>query len=77
MSKVWHVHSVNSKILEILQRKGAVKDTELYEMLKESFGELGIGEFNKILMSMEVQGLIIVSSLTRGKRRVELVNVKD
>jgi hypothetical protein len=63
--------------LEILQRKGAVKDTELYEMLKESFGELGIGEFNKILMSMEVQGLIIVSSLTRGKRRVELVNVKD
>jgi hypothetical protein len=77
MSKIWHVHSVNSKILEILQRKGAVKDTELYEMLKESFGELGIGEFNKILMSMEVQGLIIVSSLTRGKRRVELVNVKD
>jgi DNA-binding PadR family transcriptional regulator len=77
MSKIWHTHSINSKILELLRRKGAMKDTELYEALKENINELGMGEFNKILMSMEVQGLIIVSSLTRGKRRVELVNAKS
>jgi DNA-binding PadR family transcriptional regulator len=77
MSKIWYTHSINSKILELLRRKGAMKDTELYEALKENINELGMGEFNKILMSMEVQGLIIVSSLTRGKRRVELVNAKS
>jgi len=74
MSKARRIYSIYSAILDVLRKKGAVNDTDLYEMLKESFEDLGFSELNRILMSMEVRGLIMVSSLTRGKRRVELVN---
>jgi hypothetical protein len=30
-------------------------------------------EFSKILMEMEVQGLVRVTRMTRGKKRIELV----
>ena len=65
---------IYSTILDILKKKGAVNDTELYEALKERFEDIGISELNSILMSMEIRGLIMVSALTRGKRRVELAN---
>lgn len=76
MSKIWRTSSASSVVLEILKKKKAVKDTDLYEMLRETFGDFGFGEFNKLLMSMEIRGLILVSSLVRGKRRIELVDSK-
>jgi len=74
MAKIRHIHMIYSTILDILKKKGAVNDTELYEALKERFEDIGISELNSILMSMEIRGLIMVSALTRGKRRVELAN---
>jgi hypothetical protein len=60
-----------------LEKKGAMIDTELFNLLREIRGELGFVDFNKTLMKMEVAGLIYVSSLTKGKRRVELVTRAD
>ncbi|HDI07087.1 MAG TPA: hypothetical protein ENF76_01840 [Candidatus Bathyarchaeota archaeon] len=76
MSKIWRTSTASSVVLQILKKKKAVNDTDLYEMLKEMFGDFGFREFNKLLMSMEIRGLILVSSLVRGKRRVELVDSK-
>jgi hypothetical protein len=52
-------------------------DDELFDVLRETYEDLGFGALNKTLMKMEVQGMIYVSSLTKGKRRVELVKRKE
>jgi hypothetical protein len=64
-------------IVEVLEKKGTMTDTELFDLLRETHEELGFGDFNKTLMKMEVAGLIYVSSLTKGKRRVESVKSKE
>ncbi len=64
-------------IVEVLERKGAMTDEELFDFLRETHEDLGFGALNKTLMKMEVQGKVYVSSLTKGKRRVELVKRKE
>lgn len=59
--------------MEILERKGALTDLALYDLLKSKYENLGFGSFNKTLMKMEIEGKVYVSTLARGKRRVELV----
>ena len=75
--KTWSPHTLDLTIVEVLEKKGAMTDTELFDLLKERHGDLGFGDLNKILMKMEVAGLVYVSSLTKGKRRVELVKRKE
>ncbi|MCK5630982.1 hypothetical protein KAH85_00320 [Candidatus Bathyarchaeota archaeon] len=72
VTKTWRPHPLRTSLLEILQRKGAMTDADLYKMVKES-QEIGFAALNKELLRLEVQGLIRVTALTRGKRRVELV----
>ena len=75
--KTWKPHPLYTTIVEILQKKGPLTDAELYGLLKESYGDVGFGNLNKTLMIMEIEGIVYVSSLTRGKRRVELVKSKE
>lgn len=60
-------------IIELLETKGPITDIELLNIIKENHEEIGFRTLNKTLMKMEIEGKIHVSSLTRGKRRVELV----
>jgi hypothetical protein len=48
-------------------------DSELFSALTEEFEDLGFKDFNEILMRLEVSGKIRVTSMSRGKRRVELI----
>ncbi len=75
--KTWKPHPLYTTIVEILERKGPLTDVELYDMLKESYEGIGFGDLNKNLMRMEIEGKIYVSALTKGKRRVELVERKE
>jgi Fe2+ or Zn2+ uptake regulation protein len=75
--KTWRPHPLDLTILELLERKGAMTDEELFDQLKESHEDLGFGMLNTTLMKMEVQGKIYVSALTKGKRRVELVKRRE
>jgi Fe2+ or Zn2+ uptake regulation protein len=63
-------------IVETLKKRGPLTDMELYDALKESYEDIGFGDVNQTLMEMEIRGKIYVSSLARGKRRVELVKTK-
>jgi hypothetical protein len=69
--KTWKTHSALSTVLEILQKKGAMADADLYDSLTEQFDDLGFKDFNELLMRLEVSGKIRVTSMSRGKRRVE------
>jgi len=71
--KTWHSHPLSTAVMEILERKGPLKDMDLYDLLKSKYEDLGFGDFNKTLMRMEIEGKVYVSTLARGKRRVELV----
>lgn len=75
-SKTWKSYSLRTVVVELLQRKGATTDTELYNMVKEIHGDLGFNVLNKELMRLEIEGVINVSALARGKRRVELLKRK-
>ena len=75
--KTWRPHPLDLTIVEILEKKGAMTDEELFDLLRETHEDLGFGALNKTLMKMEVQGKVYVSSLTKGKRRVELVKRKE
>ena len=68
---------MNLAVVETLQKKGPVADVELLTELKDSFGELSFREFNRALLRLEVEGIVRVSRLMKGKRRVELVEQKE
>ncbi len=70
--KTWKPRPLYLTIVEALEKKGPLTDTELFDLLKEQYEDIGFGDLNKTLMEMEVKGKIYVSTLARGKRRVEL-----
>jgi hypothetical protein len=72
MMKTWKPHPLYTQIKEFLERKGAMTDVELFDLVKGTHEGVGFGEFNKTLMRMEIEGSIYVSTHTKGKRRVEL-----
>lgn len=74
--KTWSPQPLYAYILEILNKKGPLTDGELFDVVKESYESVGFGQLNKTLMRMEIEGKIHVSLLTKGKRRVELIQKK-
>ncbi len=75
--KTWSSKPVALTVVEVLEKKGAMNDSELFDLVQESHEDLGFGAFNQTLMKMEVEGKVYVSWLTKGKRRVELVQRRE
>jgi len=71
--RTWKPHPLHMIIIELLEIKGPITDIELLNIIKENHEDIGFRTFNQTLMKMEIEGKIHVSSLTRGKRRVQLV----
>ena len=59
-------------IVELLEKKGAMTDVVLEKELESNFGEVSFRELNKALMVLEMQGVLRVTRLMKGKRQVEL-----
>lgn len=59
-------------IIELLERNGALKVDELLKKAVKRHEALTELELLKYLMKMEIQGLIRVYRMPRGKQRVEL-----
>jgi len=75
--KTWKPRPLDLTIVEVLEKKGPMTDVDLLDLLKETHEDLGFGVLNQTLMRMEVEGKVYVSSLTKGKRRVELVKRRE
>jgi hypothetical protein len=75
--KTWKTRPVDGYMLEILGRKGAINDVDLFGLVNEEFEDIGFSDFNRCLMNLEITGKIYVSSLTKGKRRVELAKKRE
>jgi hypothetical protein len=74
--KTWKPRPLYTEIVELLERKGPMTDLELYDLVRASNETVGYSDLNKTLMRMEIEGKIYVSTLTKGKRRVELIAKK-
>ena len=75
--KTWKPLPLDMTIVEILEKKGPLTDMELYDLVREKHEDVGFGVLNRTLMKMEIGGKIYVSTLTKGKRRVQLVERKE
>lgn len=77
MESVWAPHTLQTEIVTMLQKKGAIADTDLLKELKDSYGDVSFREVNRALMKLELIGIVRVSRLLKKKRRVELVERKS
>ncbi len=60
-------------MLETLRKKGDMPENDLFNVLQGEFEDLGYKDFTELLLKLEVAGKIRTTSLSRGKKRVELV----
>tara|TARA_B110000014_G_C19972679_1_gene503558 strand:+ start:530 stop:829 length:300 start_codon:yes stop_codon:yes gene_type:complete len=66
---------LKNKILEKVQNSDGITDKDLFKDLTKN--ELILeNDFNKVLLDMEIKGLISVSWLTKDTKRIEYVTVK-
>jgi hypothetical protein len=63
---------IPAKIIELLERNGALKFDDLYKRTKKSHSGFTEDDLNNFLMRMEIQGLVKVYRIPRGKHRIEL-----
>ena len=63
-------------VMELERRRGMAKDKELYEVVKQilsSFdADISFSQYNKALMSLELQGIVRVEPLRKNLRMVYL-----
>ena len=71
MEKVWRPRPLDLAVVEALDRKGALTDGDLLKEMNETYGDISFRELNEVLMKMEIRGIIRVTKLMKGKRRVE------
>jgi DNA-binding HxlR family transcriptional regulator len=64
---------VTSTIVEALERDGALEIKSLFKQVKKLHSDIDNRFFDRTLMTMELHGLVRVYSMTKDKRRVELV----
>ena len=62
---------IPSTIIDLLKRAGALKFDDLYKKTKKQYSGYNEAQLNELLMNMEIQGLVKVYRLPKGKRRIE------
>ncbi len=60
-------------IVDILQKKGALTDSELLDELAKMYGEVDKSALNKALIKLEIGGLVQVSEMAKKGFRIELL----
>lgn len=60
-------------IYEKIKQAGNMMDSDLVNALTKDTVDLNESELNKILLDLEIYGLIRVSWVTKDKRRIEAV----
>ena len=64
-------------VFEKIKDHGSLTDSELSKALLKDGFVIVEDRFNKLLLDLEIMGLIKVSWLTKDKRRIEIVTQKE
>jgi len=65
-------YPIRNIIFEKIKQLGATTDQDLLNSLSKDGVRVLEDEFNKVLLDLEIYGLIRVSWLTKDKKRIEL-----
>ena len=67
---------IRNHVLETIKQKENFTDKELEKLLAKDGTVITESEFNKVLLDLEIMGLISVSWVTKDTRRVEAITEK-
>ena len=66
---------IKNKVLEKIKESDGLTDKELSKLLVKNEIILPDSEFNKILLDLEIMGLVTVTWMTKDTKRIEVVSV--
>ena len=64
-------------VLDKISESGSLTDSELYKALTKEGHIISEDKFNKILLDLEILGLIKVAWITKDDRRIEVFSVEE
>jgi arginine repressor len=62
---------------DLIKEHGSLTDSELSKALAKEGFAIAEDRFNKLLLDLEILGLVKVSWLTKDQRRIEVITEKD
>ena len=69
---VWFAKPIKLAVLEILEEVGGrISESELRERIKNIYGEASTSIINRVLMSLEIDGLVHVAPVGIKERIIE------
>ncbi len=68
---------LKNSVFDKIKEEGSLTDSELSKALIKDGFVIAEDRFNKILLDLEIMGLIKVGWLTKDKRRIEVVTQKE
>jgi len=68
---------IRNTVFEKIKEVGSLTDSELFKALAKDGFILSEDKFNKLLLDLEILGLINVTWFTKDKRRIEVVTIKE
>jgi Cdc6-like AAA superfamily ATPase len=63
---------IRNTVFDKIKDVGSLTDVELYKILTKDGFTMADAKFNKILLDLEILGLIKVSWITKDERRIEV-----
>ncbi|MHA7646851.1 hypothetical protein [Nitrosopumilus sp. S4] len=67
---------IRNSVFDKIKEAGSLTDVELYKILTKEGFLIPEDKFNKILLDLEILGLIKVSWITKDERRIEVYVVE-
>jgi len=68
---------IRNTVFDKIKEANRLTDVELYKSLIKDGHAIAEDRFNKILLDLEILGLITVSWITKDERRIEIVTIKQ
>ncbi len=68
---------IRNTVFEKIKTAGSLTDSELFKSLSKDGFIITEDKFNKLLLDLEIMGLINVAWFTKDKRRIEVILVKE
>lgn len=68
---------IRNTVFDKIKEAGSLTDSELFKALSKEGHVMTEDKFNKLLLDLEIMGLINVAWITKDDRRIEIVTVKE
>ena len=68
---------IRNKVFDKIKESGSLTDSELFKSLTKSGFVMGQDKFNKLLLDLEIMGLVNVTWITKDTRRIEVIVEKE